>query len=130
MSRIAIFLAVSAAIVLLSRRSLAHPRSHGFYRFFAFELLAALVLTNAPVWFSKPLSLRQLVSWSFGTASIVLAMEGFRLLRAIRQALIDRGQYYGSGLRKDNQVGDRWRVPVHSAPAVQLPACLALVRFF
>jgi len=58
-------------------------RSHGFYRFFAFELLSALILLNAPVWFRDPLSARQLVSWFLGAVSIGLAIEGFRLLRAI-----------------------------------------------
>jgi protein-S-isoprenylcysteine O-methyltransferase Ste14 len=81
MVRVAIFLVGSAAIIQLSWRSLRDWRAHGFYRFFAFELLAALILLNVPVWFRDPLSARQLVSWFLGAASIGLAMEGFRLLR-------------------------------------------------
>jgi len=81
--RIAIFLAASAAIAWLSWRSLRDWRSHGFYRFFAFELLSALILLNVPAWFRRPLSPRQLVSWLLGAASIGLAIEGFRLLRLI-----------------------------------------------
>jgi hypothetical protein len=81
MIRIVIFLTASVAIVQLSRRSLTDLRSHGFYRFFAFELLAALILLNVPMWFRDPLSARQLVSWVLGAASIGLAIEGFRLLR-------------------------------------------------
>jgi protein-S-isoprenylcysteine O-methyltransferase Ste14 len=81
--RVAIFFAASAAIVLLSWRPLRNWRSHGFYRFFAFELLSALILLNVPVWFRDPLSARQLVSWFLGAVSIGLAIEGFRLLRAI-----------------------------------------------
>ncbi|MFH1743517.1 MAG: isoprenylcysteine carboxylmethyltransferase family protein, partial [bacterium] len=73
----------SAAIIRMSWQSLRDLRSHGFYRFFAFELLAALILLNAPVWFREPLSARQLVSWLFGAVSIVLAVEGFRLLLVI-----------------------------------------------
>lgn len=73
----------SAAIVRLSWRSLRDPRSHGFYRFVAFELLIALVLLNVPVWFHHPLSAHQLVSWALGAASIGLAIERFRLLRVI-----------------------------------------------
>ena len=83
MIRIAIFLVASAAIAGLSWRSLRVLRSHGFYRFFAFELLAALILRNAPVWFRDPLSGRQLLSWFLGAASIGLAVEGFRLLGLI-----------------------------------------------
>lgn len=83
MVRVALFLAGSAAIVWLSWRSLRDLRSHGFYRFFAFELLWALILLNIPIWFRDPLSARQLVSYSLGVASIGLAIEGFRLLRLI-----------------------------------------------
>jgi protein-S-isoprenylcysteine O-methyltransferase Ste14 len=83
MVRLALFFAGSAAMIKLSWRPLRDIRSHGFYRFFAFELLLVLVLQNAPVWFRDPLSTRQLVSWFFGAASIALAIEGFRLLRVI-----------------------------------------------
>ncbi len=83
MVRFAIFFAASAAIIRLSWRSVRDRRSHGFYRFFAFELLTALVLLNVPAWFQQPFSARQLVSWTLGAASILLAIEGFRLLRAV-----------------------------------------------
>lgn len=83
MVRVAVFLVASTVIVRLSWRSLRDPRSHGFYRFFAFELLIALVLLNVPVWFHHPLSACQLVSWALGAASIGLAIAGFRLLRVI-----------------------------------------------
>jgi len=79
--RIGLFFAATAAILCLSRKSLRDSRSHGFYRFFAFELLAALILLNVPAWFRDPLSARQLVSWILGAVSIGLALEGFRLLR-------------------------------------------------
>jgi len=81
--KVAIFFAVSAAVVYVSRRSLRDVRSHGFYRFFAFELLLALILLNATRWFCNPLSSRQLVSWLLGVVSVGLAAEGFRLLRRI-----------------------------------------------
>ncbi len=79
MLRVAIFVAVSAAIGLLTRRSLFVPRSHGFYRFFAFELLLVLVLLNAPDWFRDPFSTFQLASWALLIASAGLAFEAFRL---------------------------------------------------
>jgi protein-S-isoprenylcysteine O-methyltransferase Ste14 len=81
--RIVIFVVASAAILQMSRRSLKDWRTHGFYRFFAFELLAALILLNLPHWLRDPLSARQLVSWILGVASITLAVEGFRLLRVV-----------------------------------------------
>jgi protein-S-isoprenylcysteine O-methyltransferase Ste14 len=81
--RAVLFLAGSIVMLPLSWRSLRHPRAHGFYRFFAFELLLALILLNAPFWLRDPFSVRQWVAWFLGAASIGLAIEGFRLLRLI-----------------------------------------------
>jgi hypothetical protein len=82
LARVAVFFIASAAIIQLSWRSLRDLRSHDFYRFFAFELLLALILLNVPGWFRDPLSARQLVSWFLGAASIGLAIEGFRWQRS------------------------------------------------
>jgi protein-S-isoprenylcysteine O-methyltransferase Ste14 len=48
------FIAVTAFLVVISRRSLANPRCHGFYRFFTFEGTLALVLLNSHVWTNNP----------------------------------------------------------------------------
>ena len=80
MVRVIVFFVASAGLLPLSWRSLRHVRVHGFYRFFAFELLLALILLNAPVWFRNPLCPRQWAAYCIGTISIVLAIEGFRLL--------------------------------------------------
>ena len=79
MVRVAIFIAASTALALLSRRSLPAPRCHGFYRFFAFELLLTLVLLNAPNWFRDPFSTSQLASWALLIVSTGLAIVAFRL---------------------------------------------------
>lgn len=81
--RISIFGVVSAAFVVLTWRSLKSPRFHGFYRFFAFEFLLALVLLNAPGWFRDMLSIRQMAATLLLTASLFLAIEGLRLLRTV-----------------------------------------------
>ena len=76
-----VFLVGTAAIVWLSRRSLLHPTSHGFPRFFAFEAILALVVLNAPYWFVRPFGTRQLISWLLLVASAVLVAWGVILLR-------------------------------------------------
>jgi protein-S-isoprenylcysteine O-methyltransferase Ste14 len=81
MYRACAFLAGSAGIVILSWRSLRVPRSHGFFRFFAFELLLLLVVLNTPAWLREPFSARQIVSWLLLSASAGLAIEAFRLLK-------------------------------------------------
>lgn len=48
--------------VAVSWRSLRHPASHGFFRFFAFEAILCLVVLNARVWFRRPFAPLQLLS--------------------------------------------------------------------
>jgi protein-S-isoprenylcysteine O-methyltransferase Ste14 len=83
MTELLIFLAGSAFFVYVSRHALRNPRSHGFYRFFAWEMMLALVLLNFPMWTVDPFSPRQIVSWGLLLASIVLVIEAVKLLRKI-----------------------------------------------
>jgi protein-S-isoprenylcysteine O-methyltransferase Ste14 len=78
-----LFLVFSAGIVLLSWKSLHNWRSHGFYRFFAFEAILALILLNIEYWFHQPFSVRQILSWLLLLLSLLLAVHGFMLLRRI-----------------------------------------------
>jgi protein-S-isoprenylcysteine O-methyltransferase Ste14 len=66
--------------VTVSWRSLKSPRVHGFYRFFAFELILALTLLNAKYWFADAACVRQITSWFLLTWSAVLAGHSFYLL--------------------------------------------------
>jgi len=54
---------VSTGLIYISRAALRAPRSHGSYRFFAWEFIVALFLLNIDVWFQNPFSWYQLVSW-------------------------------------------------------------------
>jgi protein-S-isoprenylcysteine O-methyltransferase Ste14 len=47
MTRLIIFVSASIALAYLSRSSLLRPRSHGFFRFFAWECIVALLLINS-----------------------------------------------------------------------------------
>ncbi|OGO69014.1 MAG: hypothetical protein A2Z37_02435 [Chloroflexi bacterium RBG_19FT_COMBO_62_14] len=78
---ILVFVALSLGIAYGSRASLRDPSSHGFYRFFAFESLLALVVINVSVWFRDPLSIPQLMSWILLLTSAFLAVHGFTILR-------------------------------------------------
>lgn len=80
MIQAAAFLLASAGILWISRRCLRSPRSHGFYRFFAFEFITALIVLNAPCWFRDPFTPRQLASWVLLCGSIWPAVGGLRLL--------------------------------------------------
>ena len=80
---LALFLLASVPILVLSWPSLRRPRSHGFFRFFAFESLLGLALLNLGVWFHQPWSGLQVVSWLFLLASAFLALHAFALLRKL-----------------------------------------------
>lgn len=86
----ACFLLGTGCLAYLSRASLAVPRSHGFYRFFAWEAILGLALLNVDVWFRDPLSWHQLISWSLLIASTILVIVGMRLLR--RRGAPDAGR--------------------------------------
>jgi protein-S-isoprenylcysteine O-methyltransferase Ste14 len=57
------FFALSGILVYISRASLIAPGSHGFYRFFTWECILALILLNINVWIRDPFAWYQLVSW-------------------------------------------------------------------
>jgi protein-S-isoprenylcysteine O-methyltransferase Ste14 len=54
--------------------------SHGFYRFFAWEAILILVITNLDVWFLDPWRPAQILSWILLCASLVLVVWGFQTL--------------------------------------------------
>lgn len=83
MFKLIIFAIVSVGIVFISRASLRYPHSHGFFRFFAFESIVALILLNVDYWFSNPFSALQIVSWLLLFSSLFLAVHGFYVLRVI-----------------------------------------------
>jgi protein-S-isoprenylcysteine O-methyltransferase Ste14 len=80
------FLAISAFLAYVSRKPLRRPHTHGFFRFFVWEALAALFLLNGPHWIEDPFGPRQLVSWTLITVSAALALAGAHALRAYGQA--------------------------------------------
>ena len=75
------FLVGVALLAFASRSTLTRPSNYGFYRFWAFTGLLALVLINAEAWFDQPATPRQLLSWCLLAGSVALAAQGFMLLR-------------------------------------------------
>jgi hypothetical protein len=74
------FVVLSVPIVYVSRASLRAPGSHGFYRFFAWESIVALVLLDIPVWFNDPFTWHQLISWVLLFICFVPLILGVRTL--------------------------------------------------
>jgi protein-S-isoprenylcysteine O-methyltransferase Ste14 len=74
------FAALSVPIIYVSRAALRAPGSHGFYRFFAWELILGLVLLNLPVWFRDPFTWHQVISWVLLIVCCVPLVFGVRTL--------------------------------------------------
>jgi protein-S-isoprenylcysteine O-methyltransferase Ste14 len=81
MVRWIIFGGVSLLIVAISWKSLRNPRSHGFYRFFAWEAILALFVLNMHFWFYRPFAWNQILAWSFLLLSLVPLVFGIHFLR-------------------------------------------------
>ena len=81
MLKIMIFAVISGAILFVSWPSFRNWRSHGFYRFFAFESILILFLLNVGYWFRDPFAAHQIVSWLLLIFSLFLVGQGFYLLR-------------------------------------------------
>lgn len=80
MEKLIAFVVISIALIYISRDSLRSPRSHGFYRFFGWESIAALLVLNVDVWFQDPWSWHQLISWFLLIVCIVPLVFGARTL--------------------------------------------------
>ena len=82
MWKIAVFILFTLILVYISRASLSDRRSHGFYRFFAWESIAALLLLNLDGWFLDPWAWYQLISWFLLIVCILPLVLGARALTA------------------------------------------------
>jgi protein-S-isoprenylcysteine O-methyltransferase Ste14 len=98
--RIAIFALATAGLIYVSRAALRQPRAHGFWRFWAWEAIVALVALNAPVWFRTPLAWQQLVSWTLLSLSLVPLAPGVRQLRRARRSEQERPEATFLGFEK------------------------------
>lgn len=76
-----IFGAASLFFIMISWRSLRHPRSHGFYRFFAWESILAIFLLNVRFWFQNPLAWNQIIAWLLLILCLVPLLFGVYSLR-------------------------------------------------
>ncbi len=81
--KVAVFLVATTGLAYVSRACVLAPRSHGFWRFLAWEAILALILLNVEAWFHDPFSWHQIVSWTLLVLSLFLVLHGAHLLRVI-----------------------------------------------
>jgi protein-S-isoprenylcysteine O-methyltransferase Ste14 len=99
-----IFGITTLLLVTVSRESLRSFGFHGFYRFFAWEMITALVILNLDAWFVAPLAWHQLISWILLVLSLYLVIEGLRLLRLIGKPHANRAGEGLIGMEKTTQL--------------------------
>ena len=83
MVKLIVFAVGSAIILFISRYALRHPKSHGFYRTFAWEAILALFLLNVEYWFVKPFAWYQIIAWILLILSLPLIIGGVIMLRRL-----------------------------------------------
>lgn len=81
MIRWIVFTVVSFLLVTISWKSLHSPRSHGYYRFFAWEAILALFLVNIKYWFYKPFAWNQIIAWLLLFLCLIPLVFGVHALR-------------------------------------------------
>ena len=79
------FFAGTAFLSYVSRASLRMPKSHGFFRFFAWELMLILIVLNMDGWYGAPLTLDQTVCGILMSISLLLAVISYLSLREFGQ---------------------------------------------
>ena len=103
MVRLTIFIILSIFLVIWSWKSLRNRQVHGFYRFFSFESILALIIVNSGTWFTNPFSVIQIISWILLLSSIIMAAQGFYLLHEIgrpKQGIEDTTLLVKTGIYK------------------------------
>lgn len=76
MNSLFIFILLSILLIIISRKNLFAPKSHGFYRFWSWECIVLLFSYNYPAWFTDPFSFIQIISWICLILSVYLVIAG------------------------------------------------------
>lgn len=80
-NKLLVFGLSTIGLAYVSRANLLAPRSHGFYRFCAWEAIVALGLLNIDIWFDDPFAWHQVISWLLLVLSAFLVIYGTILLK-------------------------------------------------
>ena len=90
MLKIILFGILSLPVIIVSWRTLFDVKSHGFYRFFSWECIIWLFVSNYKLWFADPLSLKQIISWILLIISAYLVIAGVLLLKKAGKSIKER----------------------------------------
>jgi len=78
-----LFVLGTIGILWISIPSLRKPGSHGFYRFFAWEIIFGMFVLNFRGWFKDPFSWHQIISWILLVICLIPIIYGVVMLRRV-----------------------------------------------
>lgn len=81
MNQLVVFSLVSIPLMVLSRKSIFNPRSHGFFRLLGWECIAWLLSSNYKFWVTNPFGLKQMTSWFLLLLSLYYVIAGLARLQ-------------------------------------------------
>ncbi len=99
-----IFVVGTIAIVWVSRSSLRAIQSHGFYRFFAWEIILILFAVNIRYWIKDLFTIRQIIASALLIISLILIFQGVRLFRQKGRIDEDRNDPSLVGIEKTTEL--------------------------
>ncbi len=102
--KIIVFIVASVGVTWVSWPSLRDYRSHGFFRFFAWEAILILILSNLNYWIFEPFSLHQIISWLLLVCSLFLVIQSVHLLHVVGKPDRDREDPALVGIEKTTEL--------------------------
>ena len=106
MDKLIVFCLLSIPVFFLSLRSLSSFKNHGFYRFFSWECILWLLVSNYKFWLDDPLSPGQVISWILLFASIWYVVSGSILMKKYGKAMQGRQSEALFGFEKTTELID------------------------
>jgi len=92
MERLIAFGILSLPVIFISWRTLNNVKSHGFFRFFSWECIIWLLVSDYQFWFKDPFSIAQIFSWLFLFFSVYLVVSGVILIKKIGKPVKTRDE--------------------------------------
>jgi len=92
MEKLIIFGILSLPIIVVSWRSLFSIKTHGFYRFFSWECILWLLVSNYKFWFIDAFSFQQIISWIFLFYASYSVIAGAIKLRQTKKSDLGRNE--------------------------------------
>lgn len=102
--KLVLFIIASVPVTWLSWKPLRDPKSHGFFRYFSWECILWLLISNYSNWMHKPFSSIQILSWILLFSSALLALAGFITMKRHGSAVKGSGRQTQYGFEQTTRL--------------------------